>query len=501
MPSAAGPALTGPDEAGWFQRISDDFPNLRRAVDRLMHGGAAATVLEIATALKPFFMAREPLGLIGRTWVDSALGAAGDADAGLVAKALATAGLLAWNTGDTPAAEQRQAKALEMARSAGDSHLIFQAASDLGVSALDRGDIRRARPLFEEALQLARRFEDPARLAWATSNLAQVAGRADQPVLLDDALELHRQAGRASGVAHVALMHGCLALAGGRPGAASEWFEVSREGWSQLGNGAAEVVALCGLADVARLRGDLSGASANARRALDAGTALGFELGIACSLTSLGAAAALSEGQREAAGEHLERAAGLWQQVGMAPGRARALGLLGAMSAATEGPGGASELFREAGALWGSVDRTAGVGWVRALEAGCALGSGDAGTAFDQARAAVELLRQGAAGPAVLDGLLSPETGGAADVIDACEILGLAAAGLGNPGLGVAILTAATELRETCGVRHDGRRLLQVRAALRTGRRLLGPEATQAAIADGREVARGGPVALMAAAI
>ncbi|MEI7772091.1 MAG: tetratricopeptide repeat protein, partial [Chloroflexales bacterium] len=108
LAESAAPALHGPAQIAWFDRLDAEQANLRVALAWLLEAGEVADALRLAGALHWFWHVRGHM-VEGRSWIARALAAA-PAHAGsipplLLARAHTAAGLLALDHGDLAAAQ------------------------------------------------------------------------------------------------------------------------------------------------------------------------------------------------------------------------------------------------------------------------------------------------------------------------------------------------------------------------------------------------------------
>jgi tetratricopeptide (TPR) repeat protein len=259
------PALTGPEQVTWLNRVEAELDNVRAALEWALEADVEAG-LQVAGGLARFWDAR------GRSreaidWLEQLLGRAGPRSPARP-RALAVQGSL-WVT----------QSALARARSAAEESLaLFRAVSDisgqayclliLGQVLFTEGDVVSARPLvdqslglyqdlgdrlgqadalswlsldrrdpdwaraqLEESLRLSRGLGHVAGIAGSLVGLAQIAywaGDYAGPVpWLEEAMTLQRQLGSKSGMAWVSEMHGNLAFRQGDYGRARACYEES----------------------------------------------------------------------------------------------------------------------------------------------------------------------------------------------------------------------------------------------------------------------------------
>ena len=162
---AAEPALTGPEQTTWLERLETEHDNLRAALRWAEEGGEAEIGLRLAGALCQFWLMRGHLRE-GQEWLARLLGIGkGHPHIQRRAKALTRAGHLADNLSDYAAAHAFFAESLAIRRELGEKGSIAAALNDLGWVASHRNDFTTARTLSEEGLALWRELGDKAGIA------------------------------------------------------------------------------------------------------------------------------------------------------------------------------------------------------------------------------------------------------------------------------------------------------------------------------------------------
>src|SRR5262249_18154737 len=156
----AEPALTGPDQTTWLERLEAEHDNLRAALHWAEEAGGAEIGLRLAGAVWQFWAIGGHLRE-GQGWLARLLGLAGEASRTVVrAKALTRAGHLADNLSDYAAAHALFEESLAIRRELGDTGGIAAALNDRGWVAGHRQDYTLARALSTERLAICREFGD-----------------------------------------------------------------------------------------------------------------------------------------------------------------------------------------------------------------------------------------------------------------------------------------------------------------------------------------------------
>jgi predicted ATPase/DNA-binding CsgD family transcriptional regulator len=262
LAEGAEPKLRRPEQVATLARLQTEHDNLRGA---LAWGLAAPagdeTALRLAGALHFFWFLRGHYDE-GWRWLDAALERAGAEERSPArAKALAGAGMLAFNRDNYAAARERLAASAALARELGDTAGVAYA-----LHLLARGDLPRREPaalrvLLEESIGLAREAGDRWTLANALCTagmLATGAGQhAEAAAALDESLALARELGDTWGLARVLHCAGELARARGDDARARVRYEESIPLRHALGDHFTAATALHNLGYVAQHQGDL----------------------------------------------------------------------------------------------------------------------------------------------------------------------------------------------------------------------------------------------------
>ena len=277
----AEPALRGPQQVFWLNRLDMENDNLCAAIQWSLDNGDVNSALRLTAATWRYWFVRgHPSS--GRLWLEAALKAS---TADVVAqhqtraRVLDGAGVLAQQQGDTAQAEAFFDQALALFRELGDKRGIASELNSLGGMAQGRGEYSRAQALIEESLLLRREIGDKYGIAASLNNLGLVAlNQADYTqaqILFEENIALRRELGDKRGLAF------CL---------------------TNLG-----VAAL--------YQQDFRGVMRYCEESLALFRELGYKRGIAASLTNLGRAK-LSQGDYEESQRLIEESLGLLEKLG-----------------------------------------------------------------------------------------------------------------------------------------------------------------------------------------
>jgi len=171
----AEPALMGPEQTSWLDRLEAEHDNVRAALHWAEEGGDAEIGLRLAGAVCQFWLIRGYLRE-GQERLARLLGLAeASPHTAVRAKVLTRAGHLAHNLGDFTAARALFEESLARWRALGDPQGIATSLNDVGWVVLCQGDYAMARSLSQESLARWRALGDPQGIATALHNLGRVA--------------------------------------------------------------------------------------------------------------------------------------------------------------------------------------------------------------------------------------------------------------------------------------------------------------------------------------
>ncbi|KOX30818.1 MULTISPECIES: BTAD domain-containing putative transcriptional regulator [unclassified Streptomyces] len=398
LAETAEPALRGPRQKEWLERLDTENANLRRALDGALTEGEGEYALRLVDALAWYWILRGRLGEARRsteaalaapgagperrarvtTWHVGITVLTGDGEdrAGRIERALGAyaaddAAGRTWarwflahalsGTGDPSEGEALTALALEGFRALGDRWGEAAALSDRSVQRLLKGDPAGAEADGARGAELFGEAGDACGRLWSVYPLAAVAeirGDYDRAVRLQrEGLATAREFGLSTRAADLLSGLGRLALLTGDPERARAYHGRSRAEAARLGFRAGEVNAILGLGLGARREGLLDEAEERLREVLDWHRKVGLDGANALVLAELGFVAELrgdAEGARErhekgyatalttgdprAVALALEGLAGAHALAGRAEGAAVLLGAAAALRTATGAP-------------------------------------------------------------------------------------------------------------------------------------------------------------------
>ena len=331
----AEPALIGPQQVMWLERLEREHGNLRAALQWSLAqaGDAKAIALRLGGALWQFWWGRGHWSE-GRNFLEQALTASGGIEASVQAKAFIAAANWAFVQGDYDRAQVLSEQGLALCRELGDQRVIAPLLFLLGNVAWARGDTARARPLLEEALAFFREVDYKEYVAYTLFSLALLGSSHGEYtracVLFEESLAIHRKLENKRGIAHTL---------------------------SQLAQ-----ALFVSQGDQARIRSLLEESLALSRE-------VGLKEGIAASYY-LSGQLALSQSDVVTAHSLVEKGVVLYREMGHQHGTAESLAVLGKVLAAQGDYVAARKCYEESLAISGAL----GEKWMTAV---CLLGLGE----------------------------------------------------------------------------------------------------------------------------
>jgi predicted ATPase/DNA-binding XRE family transcriptional regulator len=255
--SLALEGLVGTTQIEWLDRVRDDLENYRGALTWLIESGRPAEASDVAWGLMAFWLMRGHLAE-GLQWYEKILNLPSLPPVA-ESRALVGAALMWYTQGELERARTALARALSLARVAGDSDLFITADNLLGHIEHAVGNLDAARDRFTRSLAAFRERALPWGIGNALSGMAAVAlatGDVNEGErLLLEATSALRQAGPW----FVAPVTNLRAMLAARRGNADEAIALVRENLTrirELQDTFAFVYALVALAAAAVLKGD-----------------------------------------------------------------------------------------------------------------------------------------------------------------------------------------------------------------------------------------------------
>jgi len=343
----AEPALRGPDQQAWLDRLHAELDNFRAAFGWIVRQQEPEPALRLASALLEFWVVRADWSE-GLEWVERALDLPGEVEPAMRMKALRAAAELADVLSDYPRSTARYEESLAIARTLGDKRAIAMALDGLAHEAQRVGRIAEARPLIEESVALLREVGDAPSIARSLGGLAWLAGNyAKARALWNENLAIRRRLGNRESVGWSIIQVGHATQGEGDYTAARAAYEESLSIGRNLGYKRMIARSLTQLAEVTLLEGKAAEARGLFEETLPIWEEIGHKSGLRDSLRGLGDVAC-QEGDLQGAESFLQQSLEVCRAIGSLEGEARALQSLGTVAMSRGDHDGAESLHREA---------------------------------------------------------------------------------------------------------------------------------------------------------
>lgn len=294
--------LRGSQQDSWLKILDQEHDNISAVLYLAVERCDAILGLRLATALWRFWSTR---GLFteGRNWLGRTLALEPITQSGDVrAKALTSAGTLAYQQGDTREAGKWYREALAINHRRHDQPGVANALNGLGNVATLQGDYARARDLLDESLSLRRELGDMSGVAADLNNLGfishQLGDLARARALYTESLGIERCLENAQGIAYSLSNLGVLAAECGEPKRAAGYYDEALATLRELGDRWGIANALHNLGDLALDLGNRAHAASLYAESLEMWRDLGDRRGMAYVIEGFAVLAA-AEGEFE----------------------------------------------------------------------------------------------------------------------------------------------------------------------------------------------------------
>ena len=291
--------LTGPEQAGWLDRLEAEHDDLRAALDWCLgEEDGIEAALRLSGVLSRFWSIRSYVSE-GREWLRRSLHRAEQAELAGVSfspivrsRALYWAGVFSRALADREAALDFYDQSLTLSRQAGDQAGIAFALCGLGRCGMFVDDPAEVRGMLEESLTLFRQLGDPFDIAVALNALGDLAfyqgDYVSAQALYEEDSTLRRQVGDQRGLANSLGRLGTVASTQGDLDTARTLFEEARTLASQVGDEHGVAASLINSGVTAFRRGDPAAAQDLLREALTISWQLDPKIGVPFALNGLG---------------------------------------------------------------------------------------------------------------------------------------------------------------------------------------------------------------------
>jgi non-specific serine/threonine protein kinase len=245
---------TDRDVSPWVRRLDDERSDMLAGLAWLLREGDPQHALRLFGSIYDYWTAR-PYSAYVRQQLEAALAATPRHPSALRVSALNVAVCMAAGLDDPAAALRHAAEGVDLARALNDAHALGRAFYHLGMAWEYAGDAGRSAATYAEAVSHFREEQDPGWFAAALSGQGDaLVSMGDLPAaipLLDRALALQRQVGRAWDIAETLTHRARAADASGDYAGAVTFFAESIGAAREAGDDKLVAIALTGLAAVA----------------------------------------------------------------------------------------------------------------------------------------------------------------------------------------------------------------------------------------------------------
>lgn len=196
--------LKGVEQPLWFRRLDGEYENIRAALDFSLTLSSPNEALSLCGYLWQYWWTRAMI-TEGQDWCNRALSKVKVDGSGIEnARALNTAGRLAWLGSEFATAQENLEASLSLYRSYNAESGMAEALAGLGGVALHQSDYPTARKHHEESLALRRKIDDRQGIASSLNNLGCVAlfqgDLEDSRAYYEESAKLRREVGDRHGL-------------------------------------------------------------------------------------------------------------------------------------------------------------------------------------------------------------------------------------------------------------------------------------------------------------
>lgn len=351
LAETAEPALRGPEQRTWLERLEQEHDNVRAALRWSVTHRQAEITLRLTSALWRFWFRHGHL-TEGQRWLATALTEQPGTSLRLRAKALLGSATIADNRGDYTLAKKQLEESGSLFRDLGDKRGTAGVLASLASLVDQQGDYKQATALLEESITLFTEVGDQQGAARTLGNLASLVDQQGDyeraATIMGESIALLKNLGDKQGTSRAVGVLGIMELGEGHLASARELLDESVALLRELGDKVSIAYMLINRASVALSEADFGRASEVLRESEALFRELGSKRGIAYTFVNQSCVAE-EQGDLTRAAQLLEEGVTLLQQLGDRWGVASALEELMAVATKQGQP-------RRAAQLWGAAE-------------------------------------------------------------------------------------------------------------------------------------------------
>jgi predicted ATPase/DNA-binding CsgD family transcriptional regulator len=201
----AAPKFRSSEQEHWFQRLEQDYENVRAAFEWLLAQKKSVLASRLANALWWYWLARGHFSE-GRRWLEHALSHSDEEMGAVHAELLSSLGMLTLMQGDILQTEIFFARSFVSAQNTSNTVAIASSLQGRGMVAWVKNDFAEGRAHVEQALELWNQLDEHEGLAWSLSTLALILAKqreyARASASAEESLRLFRAYGDSFGLAY-----------------------------------------------------------------------------------------------------------------------------------------------------------------------------------------------------------------------------------------------------------------------------------------------------------
>ena len=273
----AEPELYRSNQLFWFNRLEDEFDNLRMALGWAL-GTNVESGLRITSIPWRFWYVYGYFQELVK-WLEQLLDGYDKTNA-FHAQALAVYSLCVFRQGDFPETIRLGEKSVQMARAISDRHLEAFGLSLQGVYTLLQGNVSEGVPLLEQSLDIFREMGNKIGQANTLEWLSFDNRNLERSIAYaQESLSIYRELGNLTGMANALIVLGRLTLWNGDFSSPAQWLEEALSISLQLGDRPTRSAALSTMGILAFWQGDYQAAIARYEESILQNEKIGYQYG------------------------------------------------------------------------------------------------------------------------------------------------------------------------------------------------------------------------------